>query len=338
MAEKIISKRAIFPPGQQKAFLSHAQSKMGVSWLELSRILRVSNRSLTDWKREKFFMPLDAVKVLVRQAGLEKPKIKTREPFWYVSKGASLGWKVVYKKYGHLGGDPEYRKRRWREWWEREGKFKNHSIIGVRKSFHRPRQSEKLAEFFGIMMGDGGMTRYQAVITLHYKDDAEYIKFVVELIKRLFHISPSVYHWSHDKTKKSVKQIVVSRSGLVQHLHSLGLVIGNKVKQRFDAPFWIQKKKSFRIACVRGLFDTDGSVFIHRYQVGGKYYAYKKLAFTSASRPLANFFYNVLKEHGLHPRLARGGRDIWLDSEINVKKYFHLVSSHNSKHLKRYAK
>ena len=35
--------------------------------------------------------------------------------------------------------------------------------------------------------------------------------------------------------------IVVSRSELVKYLNSLGLVIGNKVKQKFDIPAWIKK-------------------------------------------------------------------------------------------------
>jgi len=116
----------------------------------------------------------------------------------------------------------------------------------------------------------------------------------------------------------------------------LGLKTGNKVKQQVDVPGWIKNNKKFQIACVRGLMDTDGSIFIHKYKVKGKAYQYKKMAFTSRSKPLVIFAYNALKRLKLNPRITKNGWDVRLDSIEDVKKYFRLIGSHNLKHLKKY--
>ena len=112
--------------------------------------------------------------------------------------------------------------------------------------------------------------------------------------------------------------------------------MGNKIKQNIDIPRWVKRSRTFSIACLRGLVDTDGCVFVHKYKVNGKTYGYKKLVFTSYSKPLLCSVSKVLKNIGLTPRLS-GMRDIRIDSVENVKRYFDLVGTHNHKLLKKYS-
>ena len=64
-------------------------------------------------------MDLKALKILCKKTGLKFPSdIKLRDKYWYVTKGASRGGVAALKKYGRVGGDPEYRKKKWYEWWE----------------------------------------------------------------------------------------------------------------------------------------------------------------------------------------------------------------------------
>ena len=333
MAKLFISKRAIFPHGQQRGFILHAKKILNLSYIELAQLLKISDRTLTDWKREKFSISLKAVKILSRKTKRKIPKnIEIKDPFWYVNKGAKVGGLVVYKKYGRIGGDPEYRKKKWYEWWEREGKYKYHPIISAPLPIKKPRRSEDLAEFVGIMLGDGGITQYQVTITFHSEDEKEYIKFVSNLIKRLFDVPIGIYY---DKEDRSV-DLVVSRSELVHFcIEKLGLKKGNKIKQQVDIPDWIKRNKQYRVACVRGLVDTDGCVFTHRYKVNVKFYSYKKLCFTSYSEPLRQSVFNILKDNGLNPRFAQQ-RDVRFDSIEDIQRYFKIFGSHNPKHLKRY--
>ena len=72
---------------------------------------------------------------------------------------------ACFKKYGRIGGDPEYQKKKWREWWDAKGQ---HNPVGCIKGplpIKIPKFSEDLAEFTGIVIGDGGITQGQIIIT-----------------------------------------------------------------------------------------------------------------------------------------------------------------------------
>lgn len=169
-------------------------------------------------------------------------------------------------------------------------------------------------------------------VSLYHIDDKEYSMFVVALGQRLFGVKPSVYH----NDKDSVNDIVISRTELVKFLtEKVGLKLGNKVKQKIDIPDWIKMNKKFLSACIRGLVDTDGSVFTHRYKVKGKMYQYKKLCFTSLSKPLASSVHKSLNDFGIKARFA-AGKEVRIDSSSDMEKYFRLIGSHNAKHLRRY--
>lgn len=260
------------------------------------------------------------------------PNIKIKERYWYASKGAFNGWKAVVKKYGGIPGDSEYRKKKWREWWNEEGRYKKHPIIAVSMPIKKPAFSKELAEFVGIVLGDGGISQRQVAITLHSLDDKEYSKFVISLIKKLFHVPVGIHH---NKGSLSI-DLVVSRSELVHFcVEKLGLKKGNKVRQQVDIPNWVKENNQYAIACLRGLMDTDGCVFNHRYKVNNKFYEYKKISFTNSSNPLRQSVFNILKKNNFNPRFAPR-KDVRLDSIGDVKRYFILISSHNPKYLKKY--
>ena len=334
MAKRFMSKRVLFKPKEQKKFLNQSKKITGLSWVELAQLLKISNRTLTDWKREKFSMSLKAVKLLSKRARLRFPEnVEVKNPFWYVYKGAKIGGFAVYKKYGYIGGDPEKRKKKWYEWWEREGKYKKHPFINVCIPIKKPRKSKELAEFIGIAIGDGGISKYQIVITLHKIDDLEYSKFVNNLMKKLFGISPSIYY----RPNYSVINITISRVELVKFFVKMGLRIGNKIQQGINIPKWIKNNNRYKIACLRGLIDTDGSIIIHKYRSRGKYYTYKKIGFTSRSPFLLKSVSEILNGLNIKHRFMKR-YDIRIEAKENVKNYFKIVGTHNPKHLKRYYK
>ncbi len=342
MAESLkynFKKRVIFPPGKQQRFLLKAVKNLNLSWSLFAEKIGVHKRTLNDWKREEYSMPLDVVKKISKIAKVKTPKnIKIKEPFWYVYKGAKIGGKMgaiaCFKKYGSYGGDPEYRKKKWYEWWEREGKYRKHPIIGITKPIKKPHFSKELAEFVGIILGDGGITKRQIAISLNSKCENEYSRFVKSLIKKLFNVYVGT---CYDK-KYSSLDLLVSRSELVRFcIEKLGLTRGDKVKQQVDIPEWIKQNKPYLTACVRGLMDTEGCAFSHRYKVNGKIYSYKKLAFKNSSYPLIKSVYDFLKNIGLHhPRIAKNRKEVRIESKRDVQKYFQLIGFHNPKNLKRY--
>ena len=288
-------------------------------------------RTLNDWRRERYSLPYGIFQKISKLAKLKIPQgIKIKEPFWYVRKGARLGGIAVYKKYGRIGGDSEIRKQKWLEWWEKKGKY-NPKKYFVTKKIVVPQKGVELAEFVGIMMGDGGITNRQIIVTLNRKTDKLYSVFVRNLIKELFEVKASM----NVRKKESVVNITVSRIRLVSFCKSIGLKVGNKLKQNLDIPIWVKKDKSFKIPCLRGLVDTDGCFFVERHKINKKRYNYPRLSFVSYSKRLRTSVFKILKELEFSPKI-RNDRSVQLENIKDIKKYFSLVGADNPKHRKRF--
>jgi len=318
--------------GRQKRFISKILEKVSVG--RAARACGLSERTIRDWRREKLSVDFVALQKLCRLANVFFPSnVKIKERYWYVNKGAFAGWKSVVKKYGKIPVDSAYRKRKWYEWWEKEGKYKQ-GFFNSPKPIKEPIFSEELAEFTGIVLGDGGISKYQITITLHDKEDKQYSIFVAALIKKLFNVPVGICH----RKNNSTIGLIISRVGLVRFFQKkIGLKAGDKIKQQIDIPPWIKRNKRYSVACLRGLVDTDGCIFNHRYKVNGKLYQYKKIAFTSHSKPLRRSVFNILKDNGFWPRLAPRN-DVRLDRVGDVERYFKVVIPHNPKYLKKYRK
>lgn len=323
--------RILLPKGEQNKFIERVLQKISIT--QVATLCSLSERTIRDWRREKFLMTKEAMKLLCDKTVTPLPdNFEEKDDYWYID--SSKGAIAVIKKYGYVGGDPEYRKKKWREWWERKGKFINNPIF-KRQVIYKPEKDKELAEFIGIMLGDGGFTSYgkQIQITLNNKDDKEYIEFVYNLAYKLFHKKPSIFPCVDAVASK----ISISSMNLTDYLVKLGLKVGNKIKLQVDIPVWIKNNKAYSIACVRGLVDTDGCIFNHRYKINNKFYDYKKLSFINYSQPLLKSVYNVLKSLGLKPRLSNY-RDVRIDSQKDMKNYFKIIGSNNPKHLNKYYK
>lgn len=227
--------------------------------------------------------------------------------------------------------DEKHRKKKWFEWWEDKGKY-NPNQYFIPKNIKVPQKSPELAEFAGIMIGDGGITAKQVAIFLNCFTDREYANFVVQLIEKLFGVTPSIYL----KEKNSVLRIAVSRKKLVSFCQSIGLKLGNKVKQEVDIPNWIKQNHEFRKTCIRGLIDTDGCIFHERHKIKNKIYSYKRINFTSASLKLINSVYEILKDFGFNPKIRRQNRCVQIEDREKINTYFKTIGTSNPKHRLRF--
>lgn len=334
MVESLISNRALFPSKQsQKKFLDDVKKRLNVSWTKLADISDVNSKTLRDWKNGKFNMSHKAACSLSKISNISLPKtIKIRSWNDHLKNICTEGGQERLRKYGAVCLNEKYRKSQFKKWWDKTGKFKKQPIL-ERKLINYPKRNSELAEFVGIMMGDGGISKYQLTVTLHKKDDKEYGEFVTSLIEKLFHVPVSV----QPRKRDNATNYVVSRIELVHHcVNKIGLKQGNKIRQQIDIPDWIKQNKKYSIACIRGLVDTDGSIFTHRYKVNGKLYSYKKMGFTSRSKPLIDSVFKILDSMDLSPRITKNYDDVRIDSIENMKNYFKLIGTHNPKHLKRY--
>jgi len=325
-----VDKRVIFRPGKQHRFLLTARKKLKLSWPQFVDKIGVHKRTFNDWKREKYSLPLGVLKRISRFAKLKIPSdIKIRQPFWSVKKAGKIAGKLIYQRYGRIGGDPEYRKKKWYEWWKKVGRFNKNKYF-VTRAITIPQKNTDLAEFVGIMIGDGGISKSQVIVSLNHETEKLYSIFVKRLFKKLFEVKPSIY-----RKDKSTIDITVSRRELVRFCESIGLKIGNKLKQNLDIPEWIRRNKNFEISCIKGLVDTDGCVFNECHRIKEKKYCYPRLSFTSYSKKLCFSVFKIFKKLGFVPKI-RNKRNVQLESRKDIIRYFHLIGTNNSYHKKRF--
>ena len=319
--------------GLQEKFLNSVSKAMNSDWVGLSRITNVSSRTLFDWRREKYKMSYETLRKLNRISKVEIPKAMEILPdYWNVRKAGLAGGIERNRLYGNLGTVEgrikggkisQYRFSKNPEYARKVG-------FNVRNTILSPKNSEFLAEFMGIALGDGGVTNHQVTISLNSKTEVVYADFIKKLIFDLFGIHSTI------KTKKdnSIRVIATGRN-LVDFLLSRGLKIGNKIKQQIGVPRWILRNKQFMKSCLKGLIDTDGGIYFHKHVTKGIKYRHMGLCFTSYSRPLLIFVYKALLNFNISAKINENGR-VFVYNRMGVKKYFDIIGSHNSHHIERF--
>jgi len=133
--------------------------------------------------------------------------------------------------------------------------------------------TEKISELIGIILGDGHISydlikhTYFFSIYLNGVDEKEYLEYVKSLIADIYSKDP-FENWERNKpsTREDAKGVSLTIYGkeIVNDLLDLGLKSGNKVKNQVGVPNCIFSSDKFKLKCLKGLFDTDGSVFLNK--------------------------------------------------------------------------
>ena len=324
---QISMSRVKLPNNQQEEFLNRVAKYFNFDWSKIAKISNICERSLRDWRRKKYNMSYEALLKLHKFSNVAFPKVvKILPEFWSARKYSSLGALKRNRIYGNPG-TPEGRSKGGRTTWRRY-KFNPERFIGTgfigSKNINYPTKSSLLSELIGIILGDGSITDYQVVISLNSKSDKEYAHYVSQLFKKLFNLKAAL-----KLRKKNTCNIVLSSVKLIKFLNKIGLKKGNKVHKQVGVPKWILRNNSLRIACLRGLIDTDGSFYSYKHKVNGKIYKNYALDFTNRSFPLLQTVRNILQNLGCAPTLAK--YKVVLNKKNDIRRYISMVGSSNLK-------
>ncbi len=186
--------------------------------------------------------------------------------------------------------------------------------------------SEKLAEIVGIMLGDGNIygKQYAVRICGHMEKDKCYLlNHVKPLFKEVFGTELKEYY------HKSVNELILYAYSkfVVVNMEKYGLLEGNKKNNGSRIPYWILKNDSYTKCCIRGLFDTDGSVFINRNKI--------KIELSSAIEPLRNSIVNAMKLLGFEKGWTKSKGSVktyGLYSKVDTEKFINIINFNNPKH------
>ena len=307
-------------------------SERKISQSIIASDLKISSRTFRHWRKGDLTIPHVAFKKL---AEISKSNTKEFSPqlipdFWNIKSAAKKGAYRRMELYGNLG-TPEGRRKGGLNSIKKHQQDKNSNFKKL-KSINRPQNKEKLAELMGILIGDGHLSEYQVGITTNSKTDMGHALFTKSLIEELFGISVNL---KIKKGENTVNILAYSRN-LVLLLNRNGMPIGNKIKNNVSIPSWILKNNLHQKAFIRGLFDTDGCVYIDTHKIRGKSYKHYGWTITSYADKLKDGVIEVLKHLEFNPTNKKTQKSIFLRRQKEVASYFREIGTNNPKHLGRF--
>lgn len=297
-----------------------------VPWSHIAQDVRVSARTITSWRLRENTMPSEVAEKWAKKFGVALPRHTLINLDDKRKEAGLLGGKARQLLYGNLG-TPEGRRRGGLRSWQTHKK--NPASPFVARSVKSPRRNVYFAELIGAILGDGTVTAYQLILYSNLFYEMAYSEFLSGLVMKVFRVTTT----TRQIKKYGVIRLTCSRTEVVGHLQKAGVGIGNKVRRQAEVPSWIKRNKMFARACLRGLIDTDGCVYIDRHRVKGQIYMSLCIAFTNASIPLLDFVFQTLESFGFHP--TRHKRDVRLRRREEVLRYVKEVGFSNPKHIRK---
>ncbi len=195
-----------------------------------------------------------------------------------------------------------------------------------RKVIIPSKYNNNIAEFFGIMLGDGHISSNQIIVSLGNKE-IDYVEHVSNIMQKVFKMEPSVFtRQESDSGGNRYKNVYFGSVAVVKWLLKEGLV-HNKVKKQVDIPEWIFSKKGFMKSFLRGFFDTDGSIYKLKFG--------SQISFTNYSQPLLKSLQMMLIKLGYTPSRISVNK-VYLTRNKDVRRFFKEIKPKNSKHQQRF--
>lgn len=152
------------------------------------------------------------------------------------------------------------------------------------------------AYVLGLALGDGNLTNPNGrAPRLRITCDAKYPRLALKIAEALQALLPQ-NKVSYVRRHAHYFDI----SCFSNHLEGLlGWKAGNGPKrvQRAAVPRWVFDRESYKISCLRGLLETDGSIYDDR--------GYGMVMFSNACPELARDTYDLMKSLGFGPRMYR---------------------------------
>ncbi|MBT3297922.1 hypothetical protein HN385_03290 [archaeon] len=215
----------------------------------------------------------------------------------------------------------------------------------LKRGIKIPKKSIKLAEETGIHIGDGNLNYHRSVGKNHWSythsshaKEKDYQNFIKNLMFDLYQIQP------YERRYGNCVDLIFTRKNLVLFKKSLDLPVGNK--RNIKIPKWIMENEKFKIACLRGIFDTDGGLRF-RKPYKSKKYTYPEIKLISCSLNLIEdvkqilneieitYYYGVRKID-LEKNIPNLGYIIVINGKKRLEKFMTKVGFSNKKHLDKY--
>ncbi|HLD97960.1 MAG TPA: LAGLIDADG family homing endonuclease [Candidatus Nanoarchaeia archaeon] len=202
------------------------------------------------------------------------------------------------------------------------------------------RKEKQIAEFIGVMLGDGSIgiyntkagnkikKQYVVKVTLDSRNK-KYIRYVSNLMKDVLNVEPKICL----KKNENTADIRTFRRDKFEYItKTIGLKISPKWNS-MEIPKNYMKEKLYPFI-LRGLFDTDGSVTI--FNNNG--IIYPRIEIKICPSPAQQQFLEIIKKLNFNytvQNLDKGEIRVRISGKNELNKWFTIVGSSNDNYLER---
>jgi DNA-binding transcriptional regulator WhiA len=175
---------------------------------------------------------------------------------------------------------------------------------------------EVLAYLVGIGLGDGNLSKPNGrSVRLRVSCDLKYPFLTTEIIGALYYVLPESKVGIVERTGRCLD--ISSHSNYWEMILGWKANEGSKYIQNATVPEWIWCKDEYIKACLKGLIETDGSIYYDR--------GYPMVMFTNIVADLAKDVFQMMNWLGFQPRIY----DLIPKSKFNVKRIYHVRLAKN---------
>ena len=141
----------------------------------------------------------------------------------------------------------------------------------------------------GVALGDGNLSNPNGrAVRLRITCDNKYPNIIKNIVKTIKKILPLNKVSLVKRTKNCTD--ISCYSNQLENLLGWKALRGSKKQQKVKVPQWIKRNKTYTINCLRGLIETDGSIYMDR--------GYKMVNFVTYIPTLKTDFLRMLKTIG----------------------------------------
>jgi DNA-binding transcriptional regulator WhiA len=206
--------------------------------------------------------------------------------------------------------------------------------------------NEGLAELYGAMIGDGCLSQYYSnydkrqryclLLTGHTHDEPYYRKTIRAISIKAFGTKGCIRFRKKDNTVR----FEILKKTIFDFIRNFGFPIG--LKNNLNIPNKILSKNRLSLACVRGIFDTDGSIYKRyskKYKNHVRLYDYQVIQFKLKSEQIIKQIKGILNKNNI--RTTRIGASmntfvVRITDQKEIKKFMETVRPSNHYHTERY--
>lgn len=293
--------RLRFEKGKQKELIKNFKNMNKFTWAQLSDFLEIKYGRLNSYYYEEVLIPEEVWFKLDPKKRFSRFILERLDEKWGVIKGGK-------------------------------------NSTGTLKKINYPEFCSGLAEFYGIMLGDGCSHRtsyhnsredkrgvYTVRVIGHSILDKKYhLDYVKPLIEKLFNINVRVCYIKNT----NAMYLECHSKNLVEFFEKIGFPPGNKIKNKLKIPIWIRENEDFLKVCLRGLYDTDGSVYKLTNQNS------HQICFTNMNSFLMDGVRNSLLSFGIMCSKI-SGKDLYVTKKSELRKFLKLIGFCNNRHLSK---